>query len=54
MKKIYQNPEIKIVKIQPALMQTTSLGYSTTQTTTETSGNLSRGGSFWDDDDEDY
>ena len=53
MKKIYQNPEIKIVKVQPTLMQAASPGYG--GTTDAVSGNASRqGGSFWDDDEEDY
>ena len=54
MKKIYQNPTIKIVKVElQRMMQSSDLRYD--KTTTETSGNLSRKGSFWDDeDDEDY
>ena len=52
MKKIYQNPETKIVKIQTQYqMLAGSPGYG--GTTTETSGNLSRrGNSVWDEDDE--
>jgi len=53
MKKIYQNPEIKIVKVQTTRMIASSPGYG--GETTETSGNASRvGGGFWDDEDEDY
>lgn len=54
MKKIYQNPTIKIVKVElQRMMQSSDLRYD--KTTSETSGNLSRKGSFWDDeDDEDY
>ena len=50
MKKIYQNPKIKIVKVQTAQMVASSPGYG--GNTTESSGNLSRrfGGSLWDDD----
>ena len=50
MKKTYINPEMTIVKIQTAQMLAASEpGYG--GTTTSTSGNLSREGSFWDDDD---
>lgn len=54
MKKIYQNPETKIIKVQTAQMVAASPGYG--GYTTETSGNLSRRGeSLWDDDEsEDY
>lgn len=55
MKKIYQNPEIKIVKVETSKIlagsseETLNYGGSTTKS----SGNLSRdGGDFWDDDDE--
>ena len=53
MKKIYQNPEIKIVKVQTAQMVAASPGYG--GSTGETSGNLSREfrGSLWDDDEDD-
>ena len=51
MKKIYQNPEIKIVKVQTAQIMVASPGYG--GSTTETAGNLSRrGGSLWDDDED--
>ncbi|MBQ8487318.1 MAG: hypothetical protein IJ533_06690 [Prevotella sp.] len=51
MKKTYQNPTAKVVKIQPYLMQSASA--SILGETTKTSGNLSReGGSFWDEDEE--
>jgi len=52
MKKTYQNPRIKVVKIQVAQMIAASPGYGLS--TTERSGNLSR--RFGDDfmDDEEY
>jgi len=54
MKKIYQNPTIKIVRIATQRLLADSLQYGR-GTTTETSGNLSRrGNDFWDDDEEDY
>lgn len=49
MKKIYINPEINVVKVQPAQMianSTPRYGGSTTAA----SGNLSKGGWSWDDD----
>jgi hypothetical protein len=49
MKKTYINPTMTIVKIQTAQMIAASPNYG--GTTTETSGNLSREGSFWDDED---
>ena len=55
MKKIYQNPEIKVVNIQTSHMMVGSPGYG--GQTTQTSGNLAKGGSMlWSDDseDEDY
>lgn len=52
MKKIYQNPKITIIKIQTTQIMAGSPGYG--GETTETSGNLSReGGSFFDDDSDD-
>ena len=52
MKKIYQNPAIKIVKIktQTQMLAASDLGYG--GTTTLTKGNLSResDGDFWDDE----
>lgn len=52
MKKIYQTPTINIVMLQTQhQMLADSVAYG--ETTTATSGNLSRGGSFWDDE-EDY
>lgn len=49
MKKIYINPEINVVKIQPAQMIANSTpGYG--GTTNETSGNAAKGGWNWDDD----
>ena len=51
MKKIYQNPEIKNVRIQTSHIMVASPGYG--GSTTESSGNLSReSGSLWDDDEE--
>ena len=54
MKKIYQNPEIKVVNIQTSHMMAGSPDYG--GQTSETSGNLAKGGMFWSDDpeDEDY
>ena len=53
MKKIYQNPTIKIVRIATQRLLADSLQYG--RSTTETSGNLSRrGGDIWDDEDEEY
>ena len=51
MKKIYQIPEIKVVKIQAAQMIASSLGVEGEAVGTTM---LSREGSFFDDDDEDY
>ncbi len=52
MKKIYQNPTIKIVRIATQRLLADSLQYG--RTTTETSGNLSRrGNNLWGDDDDD-
>lgn len=51
MKKTYQYPVIRIVKVQATQMIAASPGYG--ETTTATSGNLSRqGGDFWDDEEE--
>ena len=55
MKKIYQNPEINVIKIQTSQMMVASPGYG--GQTTQTSGNFAKGGSMlWSDDpeDEDY
>ncbi len=54
MKKIYQNPTIKIVCIATQRLLADSLQYG--RSTTETSGNLSRrgGNDLWDDEDEEY
>ena len=51
MKKTYQNPEIRIVKVQTAQMLANSLGV---QGDAQGSTMLSRqhGGSLWDDDDD--
>ena len=53
MKKIYQNPTIKIVRIATQRLLADSLHYGRS-TTTETSGNLSRrgGNDFWDDEED--
>ena len=52
MKKIYQNPKITIIKIQTTQIMAGSLRYG--NSTEATSGNLSReGGSFFDDDSDD-
>ncbi len=45
------NPTIQVVKIQTAQMMASSPGYSTTQTTSATSGNLSREADFFDEED---
>ena len=53
MKKIYQNPTIKVVRIATQRLLADSLHYGR-NTTTETSGNLSRrGNNLWGDDDDD-
>ncbi len=53
MKKIYINPEINVVKIQPAQMIANSTpGYG--GTTNETSGNAAKGSWSWDDEPVDY
>lgn len=49
MKKIYQNPQIQIVKLQTAQIIASSPGYG--GTTTATSGNLSREADFYEDED---
>ena len=55
MKKTYQNPEIKVVKVQTAQMiaASTEVGVGSNYDP-ETSGAIQsrRGGSLWDDDDE--
>ena len=53
MKKIYKNPEIKVLKMQSMLMQSASVQMYGTNATGDA---MSRdGGSFWDDDeDSDY
>ena len=51
MKKIYRHPKTINVKVEPTKIMAGSPDYG--GTTEETSGNLSRdGGSFWDDDEE--
>ena len=52
MKKIYQNPTIKIVRIATQRLLADSLQYG--GTTTKNNGNLSRrGNDLWDDDEDD-
>lgn len=54
MKKIYQVPALTIVRVGMTPILADSLPYDD-RGTTETSGNLSRrGGSIWDDEDEEY
>ena len=55
MKKIYQNPEIKTVKVQTAKMvatSTTQIGVSETNYNGSSTVESRNGGSFWDDDEE--
>lgn len=55
MKKTYQNPEMKIVNVQTTqLMAGSPDGFNSTKGTTKVSGSaaLGRGGSYWDDEDE--
>ena len=52
MKKIYQNPEMTVIKIQPAQMIAASTPKYTEEETTETSGNAAKSGWLWSDDDE--
>lgn len=54
MKKVYINPTTSIVNIETAQMIAVS-GFENSLDTTGKNGNnaLSRGGDFWDDDDED-
>ena len=53
MKKTYQNPEMKIVKIQVSQILAGSPGYG--GTTDAIDGNASRRfGGVWDDDDDEY
>ena len=54
MKKIYQVPTLTVVRVDMTPILADSLPYDD-RGTTETSGNLSRrGGSIWDDEDEEY
>lgn len=48
MKKIYQNPEINVIKIKPILMNAASPAYG--GSTDATNGNLGKEGGFWSDD----
>lgn len=50
MKKIYQNPEIIVINVQTSQLMQASPNYG--GSTSKTSGNLSRQGSSWDDDEE--
>lgn len=55
MKKIYINPDLKIVKIQTSKMFATSEYINVGENVTTASGAESRrGGSIWDDEDEEY
>ena len=53
MKKIYQNPEMKIVKVQPSQMIAESVGFGDNVTTASGAESRRHGGSLWDDGDED-
>ena len=55
MKKIYQNPEIKVIKVQLAQMITESIGFGNNYNGTKQIESRNSG-SLWDDDaeDEDY
>ena len=50
MKKTYINPETIVVKVQPVLMQGSSM---TLYGKDATSAGMSRRGDFWDDEEED-
>jgi len=54
MKKIYQVPVVMTVKVSTSNMIATSLGVNNTNATinSDNTYGLSRGTSFWDDDDE--
>lgn len=52
MKKLYKNPEIKVVKMQVTLMQDASVQMYGKEATG--SAMSRQGGSLWDDDDDDY
>ena len=52
MKKTYINPTMTIVKIQTHHQMLAGSEPRYGGTTTKTSGNLSREGSFWEDDEE--
>lgn len=56
MKKIYQNPEIKIVKVQTAKMiaDSTRMGINSSDPALDNESSVAsrRGGSFWDDDED--
>lgn len=51
MKKTYQNPEIKIVKVQMAQMIAASIGFGE-DVTDASKADARRGGGFWDDEEE--
>jgi len=52
MKKIYKNPTIKVVKIQPTNILVNSLQTSDENANPELGMSSRRGGSDWDDDDD--
>ena len=53
MKKIYQNPEITVVKMLPTQMIATSMPKCNDEGTNETSGNAAKGGwNLWSDEPE--
>ena len=52
MKKTYLTPAINVVRISSTQILAGSPGYDTMNKTSQTSGNLSRRRSLWDDDDE--
>ena len=54
MKKIYQNPEIKMVKVQTTQMIAASELRGFGDSVESASGAESRGGGFWDDEEEEY
>ena len=54
MKKIYQNPEIKVVMLKPMKMIAASIMLGSSSYNGSDAIQSRRGNSFWDDDDEDY
>ena len=53
MKKIYVRPDVNVVKIATSPMMITGSGISNTDAETDALSRR-RGGSFWDDKEEDY